>query len=137
MEHCNNDSLNKKITSDKTPHESTACKRFLQLISAVEHIHSLGICHRDIKPDNILLDFEENVKLIDFGLGITYSPDELLVSSRGTLEFASPDMLEGSPYSGLQHDLWSCAVVLYKMTQGKVPFPYLYEQKHNGRVGDA
>lgn len=73
--------------------EATASAIFQQLISAVEYLHCVGIAHRDIKPENILLDYQNNVKLIDFGLSNFYQKGEKLITSCGSPCYAPPEML--------------------------------------------
>ena len=53
--------------------EQEACKFFQQIIAGVEYIHSLNIVHRDLKPENLLLDSNNNIKIVDFGLSNTFS----------------------------------------------------------------
>lgn len=85
-------------------------------------MHSVGIAHRDIKPANILLDDRQNLKLIDFGLGNLYKPNQLLETPCGSPCFASPELISGNPYEGEPLDVWSCGVTLYNMIYGKLPF---------------
>jgi serine kinase len=69
MQYAENGSILDLIHNTKYLKEATACKYFKQLISAVEYLHSLGICHRDLKCENILLDRRNTIKIIDFGFG--------------------------------------------------------------------
>lgn len=72
--------------------ESQACKYFWQMLSAIEHMHSCGIVHRDVKPDNILIDEEANLKIIDFGLGNLYSKASRLKTPCGSPCYAPPEV---------------------------------------------
>jgi len=103
--------------------EKKACHFFRQLISAMEYLSSLGVTHRDIKPENILLNEDyTQIKLIDFGLSNYAENGEFLQSSCGSPCYASPEMLSGKPYSGLETDIWSAGIVLYSMLVGGLPF---------------
>jgi len=51
--------------------EKDACKFFQQILNGVEYIHKLRIVHRDLKPENLLLDDNQNIKIVDFGLSNT------------------------------------------------------------------
>ena len=103
--------------------ENQACYFFRQLISAMEYLSSLGVTHRDIKPENILLNEDyTQIKLIDFGLSNYAENGEFLQSSCGSPCYASPEMLSGKPYSGLETDIWSAGIVLYSMLVGGLPF---------------
>ena len=92
------------------------------MISAVEYIHRLGIVHRDIKPENILLDHNNNVKVVDFGLGNLYVHGNMLKTACGSPCYAAPEMTKGLPYHGIMTDIWSSGVVLFVMVTGTLPF---------------
>ena len=119
--------------------ENKACYFFRQLISAMEYLSSLGVTHRDIKPENILLNEDyTQIKLIDFGLSNYAEKGEFLQSSCGSPCYASPEMLSGKPYSGLETDIWSAGIVLYSMLVGGLPFDdvelkSLYKQIKEGK----
>lgn len=72
--------------------EKEACKFFCQMLSALRYLHNLGIVHRDIKPENLLLDDENNLKLIDFGLGNLYSERQKLSTPCGSPCYAPPEV---------------------------------------------
>ena len=70
MELCTGGELFKKIEKENKINESIAAKYMIKLISALQHCHSQGIVHRDIKPDNIMFGCHGEVKFIDFGFAI-------------------------------------------------------------------
>ena len=102
--------------------EKEACKFFQQIISGVEYIHSLNIVHRDLKPENLLLDHNNNIKIVDFGLSNTFTKDELLKTACGSPCYAAPEMIAGLKYDGDSIDIWSCGVILYALLCGFLPF---------------
>jgi serine/threonine protein kinase len=73
-----------------------------QLLETLQYLHSIGVCHRDIKLENILLvktsDETYHPKLIDFGLSAILLKGETLTSGCGTLAFSSPEILQGLPH---------------------------------------
>ena len=93
-------------------------------------MHQIGIAHRDIKPENILLDYQSNIKIIDFRLSNTYTAsiiyiiiDQKLKTSCGSPCYAAPEMIEGkNPYDPVKVDLWSLGIVLFTMVCGYLPF---------------
>jgi len=102
--------------------EQDAQKYFRQLLSAIEYIHRNSIVHRDLKIENVLIDEDDNVKLIDFGLSNFYDNKMLLNTFCGSLYFAAPELLFGQRYCGPEIDVWSLGVVLYVLLCGCVPF---------------
>ena len=82
MEYLPNGSLLNKVMAVKLLSEKTALKYFTQILSAIKYLHeTLKIVHRDLKLDNIMLDDDNNVKLIDFGLSHDYISDEEKLST--------------------------------------------------------
>ena len=88
------------------------------------HCHRLGVCHRDLKLENLLIDANGDVRLSDFGLAATVAPDgsDLLLTRCGTPHYAAPEVLLERPYDGFQADVWSCGVILYALLCGHLPF---------------
>ncbi|HET7121289.1 MAG TPA: serine/threonine-protein kinase [Solirubrobacterales bacterium] len=90
------------------------CQRLAhELLDALDHIHSLGILHRDVKPGNVLIDREGNAKLIDFGIAQTADATSLTRTGLilGTERYLAPEVARGEPASE-RSDLYSCGVVL-------------------------
>ena len=93
-------------------------------LAGLEHAHGLRLVHRDVKPENMLVDPSERVMLSDFGLALALRGDGRFggASSRsGTLEFASPEQLLGE-HVDERTDLYSLAVVAYFALLGASPF---------------
>ena len=122
MEYCEGKDFMDYILSKNYLPESEALKYFQQLINALFYLHSQNIAHRDIKIDNILLDYNKNLKLIDFGLSTKYKENKLLDQPCGTIVYSAPEVLEGKLYHGMLADIWSCGIVLYGMLFGYLPF---------------
>ncbi|ADM11231.1 Ser/Thr protein kinase Kin1-like protein [Encephalitozoon intestinalis ATCC 50506] len=110
------------IISNGPLKEKEGQRYFRQLLSAVDYIHKNSIVHRDLKIENILIDDNDNVKLIDFGLSNFYDNKTLLNTFCGSLYFAAPELLQGQRYCGPEIDIWSLGVVLYATLCGCVPF---------------
>jgi 5'-AMP-activated protein kinase catalytic alpha subunit len=75
-----------------------------------------------LKPENLLLDDNKNIKIVDFGLSNTYKIGETLKTACGSPCYAAPEMIAGKRYHGLPADIWSLGVILYAMTCGYLPF---------------
>ncbi|KAL5115845.1 Serine/threonine kinase [Pleosporales sp. CAS-2024a] len=92
-----------------------------QLGCAVRYIHQQGIVHRDIKPDNVLLDSDGHVHLADFNVASDFTPHKPLTSKSGTLAYLAPEVYEGKGYS-CEVDWWSLGVLFYECIYNKRPF---------------
>ena len=75
-----------------------------------------------MKPENLLLDENSNIKIVDFGLSNTYKPGESLKTACGSPCYAAPEMIAGRRYQGLPADIWSLGIILYAMSCGYLPF---------------
>jgi len=104
--------------------EALARRYFQQLVSALCFCHRNGIAHRDLKPQNLLLDAEGNLKVSDFGLSAL--PEQLknglLHTACGTPAYTAPEILGRIGYDGSKADAWSCGVILYVLLAGHLPF---------------
>ena len=112
---------------DGTFDEATAKFYIAEIIMAVSELHTYNFVHRDIKPDNVLLDAKGHVKLADFGSCIALDSAGLVTSSIavGTPDYISPEILraqEGNVSYGKECDWWSIGIVLYEILFGEPPF---------------
>ncbi|KAL7420515.1 hypothetical protein Q5752_004465 [Cryptotrichosporon argae] len=95
---------------------------FGELCTAVGHMHRQGVVHRDLKLENILLDGELRVKLGDLGFAREWQRGRLMETFCGTTGYASPEMLSGTKYLGVETDIWSLGIILYILLCGGLPF---------------
>ena len=92
-----------------------------QMLNALEYLHSeAGICHRDLKLENILIDSNLNFKLIDFGLSAA-GDLKRVIGAVGSPSYVAPEVLESYHYNGTLVDIFSMGVLLFIMVQGKFP----------------
>ena len=94
-----------------------------QLTSAIAHAHENGIIHRDIKPQNILVDVEGNVKITDFGIATTLNATSYTQTNSvmGTVHYLSPEQARGG-IATKKSDIYSLGIVLYELLTGELPF---------------
>jgi serine/threonine protein kinase len=93
-----------------------------RVLEAVEFIHARGIAHRDMKPENILIDEAGAPKLSDFGFARVLGPDALVSTPCGSPCYASPECLSGEPYDAIKSDIWSLGVMVFVMMTGSFPW---------------
>jgi serine/threonine protein kinase len=96
-----------------------------RICEALDYIHTHGVTHRDMKPENIMIDDRDNVKIIDFGIAGSEGSRRLtfakLSNVMGTPDYISPEQVKGKRGDG-RSDIYAVGVMLYEMLTGKVPF---------------
>ena len=94
----------------------------IQIAKALEHAHSRGIVHRDIKPHNVMVLKNGAVKVADFGIAqITSASSTLTTEALGSVHYISPEQAKGGRVDN-RSDLYSLGVVMYEMIAGRVPY---------------
>jgi serine/threonine protein kinase len=134
MEYVEGTPLAKMVETATLPWDQ--CRHILcQTASALQFAHERGIVHRDIKPGNIIINPQGEVKLMDFGIARVNQPGEQSDNEEviGTAEFMSPEQVRGKAVDG-RADIYSLGIMAYKMTTGRCPFedadPYVILKRH-------
>ncbi|GAB4838204.1 CBL-interacting serine/threonine-protein kinase 21 [Ancistrocladus abbreviatus] len=122
MDYVSGGQLSDKLSYVKRLSKWEARKYFQQLIDALEYCHCRGVCHRDLKPQNLLLDCKGNLKISDFGLSALRKPGALLSTACGSPCYVAPELLRNKGYDGAAVDVWACGVILFELLAGYLPF---------------
>ena len=143
MEYAEGGDLSTYISKKKHLSEDEARKIFQQIIDGIFYLHQIGICHRNLKLENILFSSNkrDTIKIINFGKSNLYltgvnsnNPTlsfgaEFLETPFGILEYTPPEVILGLKYDGLLLDIWFCGIILYVMLFGIFPFEDKNEDK--------
>lgn len=122
MEYCPGGTLFEKLHQVGRFSEKQAAKYIFQVATALKHIHSRNVIHRDVKLENIILDAAGTCKLSDFGWStVMERKNDRRTTLCGTLDYLSLEMIESRPYS-YDTDVWSLGVLLYELLKGSPPF---------------
>lgn len=123
MEYLEGENLRERLQRQGAIPLKEAVDITLQVLSALEHAHRMGVVHRDIKPENIHLLPDGLVKLTDFGIArIVFEPNITIDGQIfGTPSYMSPEQIEGGEIDH-RTDIFSVGVVLYEMLTGRKPF---------------
>ena len=102
--------------------EQNIKKIFYKILKAVQQCHDKGICHRDLKLENIMFNEQNEPVLCDFGYGGLLNENEKFTDIVGTLNYMAPEILNSIPYSGIRSDIFSLGVILFALIIQKFGF---------------
>jgi serine/threonine-protein kinase len=122
----NGQPLRQILAAQKKLEQARAVRIALAVCEALEYVHGHGIVHRDLRPENILVDAADHVKLTDFRVAAKEGAPRLtftnLAQLVGASAYISPEELKGNR-GDARSDIYSLGVILYEMLTGKTPFP--------------
>lgn len=123
LELCHNQSFSELMKRRKRLTEPEVQYYMLQILDALDYLHSIGVIHRDLKLGNILLDRNMCIKIGDLGLAAKLAdPEERKRTLCGTPNYIAPEILENKHGHSFQVDIWSTGVVLYTLLVGRPPY---------------
>jgi len=93
----------------------------IQVSLGLEAAHNVGIIHRDVKPQNIMISTDGKVKLSDFGIAKAINSNTITANVMGSVHYSSPEQVRGG-YSDAKSDIYSLGITMYEMVTGRVPF---------------
>lgn len=120
MEYCEKGDL-RKFLKKRPLKEQHVKKLMIQLVSGMQYMYNNNIYHRDLKPQNILIDKYYNLKITDFGLAKDEEENPLFETICGSPMYMAPEIMKYKKYDK-KADLWSLGVIFYELLTGKTPF---------------
>src|SRR3954447_20531808 len=113
----------KELVTERGPLPPTVAVNFVeQILRALGYAHKRGIVHRDVKPQNVIVDAEGTAKVADFGIARAANSQMTQTGAMvGTVQYFSPEQAQGMPVDA-RSDLYSAGVVLYELLTGRLPF---------------
>jgi TolB-like protein/predicted Ser/Thr protein kinase len=139
MEYVPGEDLKSFMTRSKQLSIPTAISIVRQVCEGLSEAHRLGVVHRDLKPNNIMIDKGGNARIMDFGIARSLKEKGITAAGMmiGTPEYMSPEQVEGKDVDQ-RSDIYSMGIILYEMLTGKVPFegdsPFTIGMKHKGEI---
>lgn len=123
MEYVHSKTLKQLIRSRGNIPIDEAVNIMKQLVSAVEHAHKMGIIHRDVKSQNVLVKDDGTVKLSDFGIASIVGVADITKTDTviGSVHYMAPELAQGQPVK-VQSDIYSLGIVFYELLTGDVPY---------------
>jgi len=123
MEYVPGENLKSMLKMTKQLSPSTAISIAKQVCEGLVEAHTFGVVHRDLKPGNIMIDREGDVRIMDFGIARSLKAKGITESGIliGTPEYMSPEQVEGEEVDR-RSDIYSLGIILYEMVTGRLPF---------------
>ncbi len=123
MEYVDGQTLKQYIQQNSPLQTEDVIEIMKQLTSAISHAHQNHIIHRDIKPHNILLDRQGNVKITDFGIAMALSSTSITQTNSviGSVHYLSPEQARGG-MANRKSDIYSLGIVMFELLTGRLPF---------------
>lgn len=123
MEYVEGQTLKQYIQQHSPVRVDVALDILQQLTSAISHAHQNHIVHRDIKPHNILIDHDGNVKITDFGIAMALSATSITQTNSvlGSVHYLSPEQARGG-MATKKSDIYSLGIVMFELLTGRLPF---------------
>ena len=134
LEYCPSKTLMQEISLDDYFSEKKFIELAIPITEAIFYIHSQGIAHRDIKPQNILFDEYGRPKVCDFGLSLDTKCKIENIKLQGTLSFMAPEIILNICKDYIKADIWSLGVTFYYIIFQKLPYNLLNTKNYKNSI---
>ena len=135
MEHLDGRTLKELVAEEAPLAQERAIDIGIQILQAAGFAHKRGVVHRDFKPQNVIVDERDEVKVTDFGIARAGASDITETGSiLGTAQYLSPEQAQGRGRP--RADLYSIGVILYEMLAGRLPVRRRQRRRDRGQAPD-